>query len=46
MNDEIYDAIIVGGGFTGLVAGFELSKSGKRILILEKDEFHFMVIIC
>jgi protoporphyrinogen oxidase len=44
-----YDAIIVGAGFTGLSAGFELARAGKKVLILEGDNcpgglagnFHF-----
>ncbi len=31
-----YDAIIVGGGHNGLVAGAYLAKAGKKVLILEK----------
>lgn len=32
-----YDVIIVGAGFTGLSAGLELTRRGKRVLVLEKD---------
>ena len=32
-----YDAIIVGGGISGLVAGAFLSKSGRKVLICEKE---------
>ena len=39
ISSSMYDVVIVGAGFTGLVAGFELSKSGKRVLILEKDNY-------
>lgn len=31
----IYDYIIVGGGISGLYTGYQLSKTGKRILIVE-----------
>lgn len=31
-----YDAIIVGAGLGGLLAGAKLAKSGRRVLILEK----------
>jgi phytoene dehydrogenase-like protein len=36
---ERYDAVIVGGGHNGLVAGFYLAKAGLRPLILERREF-------
>ena len=32
----IYDAIIIGGGISGLVAAYQLAKKGKNILLLEK----------
>ncbi|MFI4957023.1 MAG: NAD(P)/FAD-dependent oxidoreductase [Gammaproteobacteria bacterium] len=32
-----YDVIIIGAGFTGLTAGLELTRLGKKVLILEKD---------
>jgi protoporphyrinogen oxidase len=32
-----YDVVIVGAGFTGLTAGLELVRAGKRVLILEAD---------
>ena len=31
-----YDAIVIGGGFGGLVSAALLSKLGKRVLLLEK----------
>jgi len=33
-----YDVVIVGAGFTGLTAGYVLSKQGKKVLIVEADE--------
>ena len=33
-----YDVIVVGAGHNGLTAGVELSRAGKRVLILEKTE--------
>lgn len=33
-----YDVVIVGAGFTGLVAGLELARAGKSILIIERDD--------
>ena len=35
---ERYDAVIVGGGHNGLVAGFYLARAGLRPLILERRE--------
>jgi len=32
------DVIIVGGGFTGLTAGYELSKQGKKVHLIEADK--------
>jgi len=34
---EEYDAIVIGCGISGLLAGLALSKEGKRVLMLEKD---------
>ena len=34
---EEFDVVIVGGGFTGLTAGFELSKRGFRVRVIEAD---------
>jgi all-trans-retinol 13,14-reductase len=33
-----YDAIIVGGGISGLLSALTLSKHGKKVLLLEKDD--------
>ena len=33
-----YEAVIVGGGHNGLVAGFYLARAGLRTLILERRE--------
>lgn len=35
--NKIYDVIIVGAGFTGLSAGYELTKKGYSVLIIESD---------
>ena len=32
-----YDTVIVGAGFTGLTAAYELSKQGKKVLVVESD---------
>ncbi|MBZ3935816.1 phytoene desaturase family protein [Methanimicrococcus blatticola] len=38
MQNEKYDAIVVGGGISGLMSALVLSKHGNRVLVLEKDE--------
>ena len=32
-----YDVVIVGAGFTGLTAGYVLSKKGLKVRIIEAD---------
>ncbi|WP_199543278.1 NAD(P)/FAD-dependent oxidoreductase [Paraburkholderia kururiensis] len=36
MNSQ-YDVVIVGAGFTGLTAGLDLTRKGRKVLILERD---------
>jgi len=38
MEQDRYDAIIVGGGIAGLTSAVYLARSGKRILLVEKNE--------
>ncbi|QIE24836.1 NAD(P)/FAD-dependent oxidoreductase [Caballeronia sp. SBC2] len=33
-----HDVVIVGAGFTGLTAGLELARAGRKVLIIEKDD--------
>ena len=33
-----FDVIIIGGGHNGLVASSYLSKKGKKVLVIEKNE--------
>ncbi|MFA6096589.1 MAG: NAD(P)/FAD-dependent oxidoreductase [Candidatus Paceibacterota bacterium] len=41
MNSENkkYDAIVVGGGISGLLSALILSKEGKKVLIIEKNSY-------
>lgn len=36
MSNE-HDVVIVGAGFTGLTAGLDLARAGRKVLIIEKD---------
>ena len=35
VSDELYDAVVVGSGISGSIIASELSRAGKRVLILE-----------
>jgi FADH2-dependent halogenase len=39
MSDEVYDAIIIGGGPGGSTTATYLARSGRRVLVLEKEHF-------
>lgn len=39
MCDKKYDAIIVGAGLAGLSCAYELSAKGKKVLLLEKQNY-------
>jgi flavin-dependent dehydrogenase len=36
-----YDVIIIGGGLAGLVCSIELSRAGRRVVVLEKKAYPF-----
>ena len=38
MAENIYDAIVVGGGIAGLTATAYLSRAGKNVLLIEKNK--------
>ena len=37
MKDNKYDVIIIGAGLTGLTTAFYLSKAGKKVAVIEKE---------
>jgi FADH2-dependent halogenase len=39
MDDDTFDAIVVGGGPGGTSAALYLTRAGKRVLLLEKERF-------
>lgn len=39
METKIIDAVIVGAGLTGLTTAFYLSKAGKNIIVIDKNNF-------
>ncbi|AFJ48372.1 FAD-dependent oxidoreductase FixC [Shimwellia blattae] len=39
MSDDIFDAIIVGGGLAGAVAALVLAKAGAQVLVIERGNF-------
>jgi len=39
MSGEMYDVAIIGGGPAGSVAGALLARSGRRVIVLERDKF-------
>ena len=39
MNKQFLDVIIIGGGLAGLCNAIHLSKMGKKVLLIEKNEY-------
>lgn len=37
-NNEIYDAIVIGGGSSGMMSAIVASKQGKKVLLIEKNK--------
>jgi menaquinone-9 beta-reductase len=37
----MYDIIVIGGGLAGLVCSIQLSKGGKKVLLIEKKKYPF-----
>ena len=40
MNEKTYDAIIIGGGLTGLLTTYALSSKGFNVAIVDKSPFN------
>lgn len=38
MNDPIFDAVVVGSGFSGAMIAKQLASSGKKVLVLEAGD--------
>ena len=36
--DQKFDAIIIGGGVVGICSAYYLSKKGKKVAVIEKNE--------
>ena len=41
MNNLHRDIIIIGGGLAGLIAGHQLAKKGREVLLIEKKKYPF-----
>ncbi|KAI5868217.1 hypothetical protein GGS23DRAFT_544570 [Durotheca rogersii] len=39
MATEIFDVVVVGGGPVGLSATYEVAKAGRKVIVLEKNNF-------
>ncbi|OTA99142.1 hypothetical protein M426DRAFT_68352 [Hypoxylon sp. CI-4A] len=39
MSPEIFDVVVVGGGPIGLSAAYEVAKAGRKVLVLEQNNF-------
>ena len=39
MNRQVLDVIVIGGGLAGLCNAIHLSKLGKKVLLIEKNEY-------
>ncbi|MCK4919063.1 MAG: NAD(P)/FAD-dependent oxidoreductase [Candidatus Pacebacteria bacterium] len=38
MKNKQYDAIVIGGGISGILSTLALSKEGKKVLVIEKND--------
>ena len=39
MDEEVFDAIIVGGGLAGCTAAYVLAKAGCEVVVIERGPF-------
>lgn len=38
MDEDVFDAIVVGGGFAGLAAAYRLARADKSVLVIERGQ--------
>lgn len=36
MDEDVFDAVVVGGGFAGLAAAYRLAQAGRSVLVVER----------
>ncbi|KAH6874191.1 hypothetical protein B0T10DRAFT_541211 [Thelonectria olida] len=39
VDSELFDVIVIGGGPVGLAAAYEVTKAGRKVIILEQNNF-------
>lgn len=39
VDSELFDVIVIGGGPVGLAAAYEVAKAGRKVIILEQNNF-------
>ena len=41
---ESYDVAVIGGGIVGMTAAFFLSKTGKKVAVIEKNKIANIIV--